>query len=113
MGETLCLAVTHTENGSLLGTVSLSITPEDEAAELGFWLGTPFWNKGYCTEAAAEVVRYGFEELRLRRVYGRHLGSNPASGRVMQKLGMRREGLLREHVEKWGRFEVVAQRRVA
>ena len=51
----------------------------------GAMLGRPYWGRGYATEAAREVVRYGFERLGLHRIHAEHLGSNPASGRVMQK----------------------------
>jgi len=62
-------------------------------AELGYWIGVPYWSNGYCTEAARALVTYGFEELELDSVQARHLVENPASGRVMNKLGMRCEGV--------------------
>lgn len=46
-----------------------------------------------------------FEEMNVNRVYARFLGKNPASGRVMEKLGMKYEGALRQHVKKWGEYE--------
>ena len=76
--------------------------------ELGYWLGVPFWNQGYCTEAALAVVQYGFEVLRLHRIYASHMIRNPASGRIMQKIGMTYEGCQRQHVQKWGVFEDLA-----
>ena len=65
----------------------------------------PYWKQGYCTEAARAVLRYGFETRGLNRIGARHLARNPASGRVMQKLGMHYEGTRRQHVLKWGVFE--------
>jgi ribosomal-protein-alanine N-acetyltransferase len=50
-------------------------------------------------------VRYSFEELGLHRIHASHFGSNPASGRVMQKIEMRHEGIGREHYKKWGYYE--------
>ena len=91
----------------LIGAVGLEANKEDHAAELGYWLGREFWNQGYCTEAAKSVIEFGFEELGLRRITSQHMARNPASGRVMEKLGMTREGLRREHVRKWGVFEDV------
>ena len=70
--------------------------------ELGYWLGVPFWNRGLCSEAAREIARFAFETLQLPRVHACHLASNLASGRVMQKIGMTREGVARQHIEKWG-----------
>jgi RimJ/RimL family protein N-acetyltransferase len=74
-------------------------------AEMGYWIGKPFWNHGYCTEAAKRLVRFGFEALQLNRILARHLSRNPASGRVMEKIGMQYEGCLRQHIKKWGVFE--------
>jgi RimJ/RimL family protein N-acetyltransferase len=56
------------------------------------------------TEAARAVLRYGFEELGLNRVHAHHFAQNAPSGRVLEKIGMVREGCRREHVRKWGRF---------
>jgi len=68
----------------------------------------PHWGRGYCTEAAIAIVEYGFNELGLCKVTSRHMAGNPASGRVMEKLGMTREGVERDHIIKWDRFESLA-----
>jgi len=104
----LTLAVTRREDGILMGAISLMVDAEEKAhgrAELGYWMGTPYWGQGYGTEAARALVDYGFGVLKLRRIFARHLGSNPASGRVMAKAGLRFEGVLRQHHVKWGRPE--------
>lgn len=105
-GKRLSLAVT-TEGDGLIGTVSLRLTPVHRRGEVGYWIGVPFWNNGYATEATCALMEFGFNELDLHRINARHLTRNPASGRVMQKLGMVQEGTLREHLLKWGRFEDV------
>ena len=79
--------------------------PPHRRAELGYWVARPFWNQGYASEGARALVRFGFAELGLHRVSAHHYSRNPASGKVMQKIGMRFEGLLRQHVFKWGVFE--------
>jgi ribosomal-protein-alanine N-acetyltransferase len=76
-----------------------------DRGELANWIGKPFWGEGYCTEAAEAVLDYGFSVLGLNRIYAHHLSRNPASGRVMEKIGMRYEGCLRGHVKKWDVFE--------
>jgi ribosomal-protein-alanine N-acetyltransferase len=98
-------AVTLRQGRTLIGAIGLRIDPPHERAELGYWIGVPFWNQGYCTEAARATVRYGFDRLGLNRIHASHLSRNPASGRVMQKLGMCHEGRLRQHVRKWERHE--------
>ena len=104
-GEGATCAITLRESGALVGAISLGITAAHERAELGYWIGVPYWNQGYCTEAARAVVRYGFRVLGLRRISAYHFARNPASGRVMQKIGMTHEGTLRQHIKKWGAFE--------
>lgn len=107
-GRSFRFAVTEVELAQLVGCVELrGLDPEHAQAELGFWIGKPFWRRGYAAEAGSAVVRFGFESLALNRIYAFHMARNPASGRVLQKLGMQREGILRQRVRKWGRFEDV------
>lgn len=101
-GEGAAFAVTRRADSALLGVVGLEINAEMQRAELGYWIGKPYWNQGYGSEAAAAVVRFALTDLGLRRVFARHFSGNPASGRVMQKIGMRHEGTLRRHAVKWG-----------
>lgn len=95
-GKSLTLAIWRQDE--LIGAISLSIQREQRIAELGYWIGRAFWGNGYCTEAAREIVRYGFEVLALERIFARHMATNPASGAVMRKIGMRSEGVLRRHI---------------
>ena len=89
----------------LVGTIGLMKLSENHQAELGYWIGKPFWNQGYCTEAGFAALDYAFTDLNLIRVYARHLPRNPASGKVMQKLGMAYEGCQKQHAKKWDKFE--------
>jgi [ribosomal protein S5]-alanine N-acetyltransferase len=101
------------KGAALVGRVSLytrapdgtAVLGEDGMGLLGFWLGVPYWNKGYATEAVAEVVRYGFEERSLLRIRANHFGSNAASGRVLRKVGMSHVGTRPNYYEKWGNAE--------
>jgi ribosomal-protein-alanine N-acetyltransferase len=105
VGELCNFAVTLRDTGQLIGAIGLVIKQRFAHAELGYWIGAPFWNNGYCTEAGRAVLEYGFTSLGLNRIHASHLTRNPSSGRVMMKLGMAHEGRLREHVPKWGKFE--------
>lgn len=107
-GQQAVFAIVRQADQQLLGAVGLSIKVEHARAEIGYWIGRPYWNQGYATEASAAVVRYGFDALGLNRIFAQHMQRNPASGRVMQKLGMQYEGCLRQHVAKWDVFEDVA-----
>jgi len=103
--QAMTLAITEREGGALVGAIGLSITATDRRAELGYWIGRPYWGRGFATEAGRAMVDHGLGPLGLHRVMARHLARNPASGRVMRKLGMTQEGVLRGHALKWGVFE--------
>jgi len=71
-------------------------------AELGYWLGEPFWGRGILSEAVPAVTEYGFSQLNLRRIQAGVYDRNPASARVLEKAGFQLEGRLRSHVTKEG-----------
>jgi [ribosomal protein S5]-alanine N-acetyltransferase len=98
------LAITLRADERLIGGVGLRFAEQHEHAELGYWLGVPYWGKGYATEAAREMVRYGFEGLQLHRIFASHFRDNHASARVLKKVGMQYEGCQKEHIRKWDRF---------
>ncbi|MGB5525702.1 MAG: GNAT family N-acetyltransferase [Gemmatimonadota bacterium] len=102
--ERVVLAITDS-NAVLVGAISLRLDLGHRRAELGYWIGLPFWGRGYATEAVVAMVEYGFKELGLNRIFAHHLARNPASGRVLEKAGFVHEGLHRAHVLKNGRFE--------
>ena len=108
-GELVNFAITRRSDGQLLGAIGLHLNARHHHAEMGYWMGVPYWGQGYTTEAAGAVLRYAFETLKLNRVYATHLTRNPASGRVMQKMGMQFEGVMRGHVYHWDQYEDLAQ----
>lgn len=93
------------DTGGLCGGIGLNVDKDHDRAELGYWIGVPFWRKGIATEAAREIVRYGFETLGLNRIFANCYVGNPASQRVLEKLGMKYEGRFRQHVRKWGEYK--------
>ena len=103
-GSGLRLGIVLRESDTLCGGVGLRIEPDHRRAELGYWIGVPYWGKGYATEAARALVKYGFETPQLHRIFASHFVNNSASARVLRKIGMRHEGSLRAHVLKWGEF---------
>lgn len=105
--EMATFAVTEPDAG-LVGAVSLRIELAHRRAELGYWIGVPYWGLGYATEAARAVVTFGFDKLSMQRIYAQHFLRNPASGRVMAKIGMQFEGTLRQHSFRWNQPEDVA-----
>jgi len=97
-------AVTNLSDGELMGAVGLTFIPKYNQAEMGYWIGKKFWNKGYISEAAAKVLEYAFEEVNLKRVHAHYIITNPASGKVMEHIGMKYEGTLRSHIIKNGEY---------
>jgi RimJ/RimL family protein N-acetyltransferase len=102
-GARMACAIERKEDQRLVGAVGLNFTRDHGRAELGYWIGKPYWGNGYATEAASTLVEYAFQSG-LQRVMARHFGGNIASGRVMQKIGMRFEGVMRQHAFRWGEF---------
>lgn len=95
-----------TDTGHVIGCVGLHADgePIHARAQIGYWIGVPYWNKGFATEAANAVLGFGFTRRGFNRIGADHYAHNPASGRVMEKLGMTREGLLRQYDQKWGHY---------
>ncbi len=104
-GESVLFAIVARPDDTLIGAMGLRIHPQHANAELGYWIGKSYWNRGYATEAAHAVVAHGFKVLGLHRIYAHCFSRNPSSARILQKLGMRYEGCLRQHIAKWGEFE--------
>lgn len=107
-GTGVTFAITSHEN-ELRGAIALKISGEHSRGELGYWIGHPFWGRGLTTEAASAVLEFTFRTLQLNRVQASYLPTNPASGRVLEKLGMQREGLHRERYRKGDQFQDVVE----
>ncbi|MEJ2355154.1 MAG: GNAT family N-acetyltransferase [candidate division WOR-3 bacterium] len=104
-GEAIHFAIVLKSGEVLIGVIGLNVNKDYNRAELGYWIGEEFWGRGYATEAARAVVEYGFLRLSLHKITSSHFARNPASGKVMRKIGMKKEGFRKEHVIKWGKYE--------
>ncbi|MBR4080301.1 MAG: GNAT family N-acetyltransferase [Clostridia bacterium] len=97
------------ETGRLVGTIGFMWYNEEHAStEVGYSLARHLWNQGLMTEALGAVLDMAFDLMHVNRVEAMHDAANPASGRVMEKCGMRREGTLRQKVFNKGRYVDVA-----
>ncbi len=106
-GQSYTWAIVHAADAALLGAVALTIEPRHARGGLGYWLGAPYWGQGYTTEAARRITVFGFVDLGLQRIEAHCFPRNRASARVMEKVGLRYEGLLRGYVRKGEVFEDV------
>lgn len=100
-GNSAHFAITLRSTGELVGGCGLMFNDLHKRAELGYWIGKEYWGNGYATEAAIAVIDYAFSRG-VNRVFAEHYHTNPASGRVLQKAGMKYEGTLRQQMIKWG-----------
>ncbi len=93
----------------LIGSAALrDIDAGNARATLALWVGVPWWGAGYATEAARELLRFGFTELALHRVEAQPLVRDPVSPHVLRKIGFKQEGTLRQSLRRWDVFEDVA-----
>lgn len=88
--EGWCFAIVRKDDYKLVGCCGVHL--KDGAYEVGYWLGKPFWNRGYTSEAARRLLAFAFEELRMASVWAGWFHDNPASGRVLEKLGFTPDG---------------------
>lgn len=96
------MVIVASSSGEVLGNCCLKV--EKSNAELGYNISKAHWGQGIATEVARSVLEFGFRELKLHRIYATCRPENTGSYRVMEKIGMTREGHLREHFkknEKW------------
>ena len=97
--------IEYRETGRIIGTIGFMWIQEDNSAtEIGYSLAREYWNQGLMTEALAAVIRFSFRRLNLNRVEAQHETTNPASGAVMRKCGMLKEGTLRSRLFNKGRY---------
>ena len=99
------LAVTQKSNHQLIGTCGIRMESAGaHEGDIGYELSPKHWGQGYATEAARAIVRFGFTELRLHRIWSWCIADNVRSARVLEKLGMQLEGRLRDKEYFKGRW---------
>lgn len=96
-------AIREKENPKLIGAIGIHLDKLHLKAEIGYWIGKDFWNKGFVTEAVREIIRFGFQDLGLNKIYATHFPHNPASGKIMQNCGMKLEATLKQEYFKNGK----------
>jgi [ribosomal protein S5]-alanine N-acetyltransferase len=99
------LAIVLRDTGQLIGNCGIrKESPDSRDAEIGYELNPEYWGRGYATEAAREILDFGFSELDLHKVSSWCVADNTASAHVLEKLGMRLEGRVREkeyYKDRW------------
>jgi len=95
-----------------IGGIGLKINARFNRALLGYWIAEPYWNKGYASESTSAILKFGFEELNIHKIYATHLVENPASGKVMINNKMIKEGELKDHTKKGDSYRSLIQYRL-
>jgi [ribosomal protein S5]-alanine N-acetyltransferase len=90
------LAIVQKRTDDLVGTITLRVDKDNQKGELGYWIGRPFWGKGFATEAVKRMVFFGIEELELNKIWATSLSRNIGSITVLQKAGLVKEGVLKQ-----------------
>jgi len=101
----LNFAIDLIENDNLVGVISLQkIDNINKSGQIGYWVGKKYWNMGLASESINLVINYAFLVLQLHKVYANVLTTNRASIRVLEKNGLKKEGILRDSIYKFDKF---------
>lgn len=100
-------AIEYRESGRCIGCIDLRVVQEHEKASFGYMLAREYWGQGLMTEALGVLLWLCFEKLELHRVESTHHVGNEGSGKVMEKCGMRREGMATQELKIKGVFQDV------
>lgn len=103
-GILVIYAIIEKETNQLIGIINLKIHPTYQRGELGYWVAKKYWGKGYGTEAAKSLLQYGFEVMKLHKIFAQAFSSNVGSYKIMEKIGLHYEGTLKEHVCRDGQY---------
>ena len=105
--EVIDWGIVYKENNKLIGTCGyfLWALEQHSRAEIGYVIGKKYWGKGIMTEAVKEAIKFGFEKMNLNRIQAMCLPDNIGSYRVMEKVGMKYEGVIREYIYIKGKFQ--------
>ncbi|QCX00194.1 GNAT family N-acetyltransferase [Aggregatimonas sangjinii] len=97
-------AIRDKANNSFMGGIGLTLETAHNRAEIGYWIAEQFWNMGYTSEAVTAMLKFGFQELQLNKIVAAYISTNVASGKIMVKNGMVKEGEFKDHDIKNGEY---------
>lgn len=102
--KVVMFAVTEKDSQLLIGLINLNLAPAYKRGELAYWIGKQYWGRGYGTEATKALLEYGFNHKNLNRIFAASFTCNAGSWRIMEKVGLKHEGTLKQHVARFGQF---------
>ncbi len=107
-GTAYRFAIERPQDFTLIGYVDIEVNLIHQRGEIAYWLGVDFWQQDYATEVVRQIVSFGFETLKLHRLYAYCLARNTTSARVLEQAGLVKEGVFRQGAHHQGVFEDVA-----
>jgi ribosomal-protein-alanine N-acetyltransferase len=110
--ERYVFAISFKDSEELIGEIGLHLDKTNNSAQFGYWIAEPFWGKGIATEATTVILKFGFEQLSLNKIYATHYPDNLASGKVMQNNKMIKEAEMKEHYKINDTYKNVIQYRL-
>lgn len=111
-GDRYVFAITLQPNDELIGEIGLHLDKANNCAQFGYWIAEPFWGMGIATEALAAILKFGFTELNLNKIYATHYPDNLASAKVMLNNKMIKEAEMKEHYKIGSAYRDVIQYRL-
>ncbi|GAB1420480.1 hypothetical protein MASR2M15_05780 [Anaerolineales bacterium] len=91
-------------SSELIGVIALHIDQKHERARISHWLSVDYWQTHFSAEAIKCLVAYGFHDLKLNRLYTQYFANDSYNARIYTDAGFITEGVLKQHVKKWGQF---------
>lgn len=110
--ERFVFSIHFKEKNGLIGQMGLHLDKENDRAEIGYWVAEDYWGRGIASEALHCILKFGFDELKLHKIYATHYPDNPSSGKVLLKNQMIRECELKDHYKINGEYKSVIQYRL-
>lgn len=98
------LAICDVESGELMGMCGASVDQRNKKIEIGYWLGKKHWGRGYAKEGVKLMLAYVFQNLKFNRATAKTFPGNEKSAHILESLGFKKEGLLRENELRSGKF---------
>ena len=103
-GKWYSFAIERVDQPGLIGCIGPRLITHPQQADIGYWLGVPYWNQGYMTDAVRLICYLSFKYLEVVRIYATVMVGNIGSRRVLEKNGFSLDGTLRSHVIKRGEW---------
>ena len=110
--ERYVFAVTLKDKNELIGEIGIHLDKDHNRAEIGYWIGEPFWGSGIATESVRAILEFGFNTLQLNKIHATHYTDNPASGKVLSNNKMILEAELKDQYKMNKTYKSVFQYRL-